>query len=125
MEHKAKSIRPFIGARNFDLSRSFYRDLGFQESILSYNMSYFDTGGPGFYLQDAYVRDWVDNTMVFLEVDDVGRYWNELSALDLTTKYAGVKLTPIREYDWGRECFIHDPSGILWHFGEFYRNVLP
>ena len=124
MEHKAKSIRPFIGARNFDLSRSFYRDLGFQESILSYNMSYFDTGGLGFYLQDAYVRDWVDNTMVFLEVDDVGRYWNELSALDLETKYPGVKLTPIREYDWGRECFIHDPSGILWHFGEFYRNVL-
>ncbi|MBP6827666.1 MAG: hypothetical protein KA165_13980, partial [Saprospiraceae bacterium] len=106
MEHKAKSIRPFIGARNFDLSRSFYRDLGFQESILSHNMSYFDTGGLGFYLQDAYVRDWVDNSMIFLEVDDVGRYWNELSALYLTTKYAGVKLTPIREYDWGRECFV-------------------
>ena len=123
MEHKATSIRPFIGAKNFDLSRSFYRDLGFEESIVAPNMSYFNTEGLGFYLQDAYVRDWIDNTMIFLEVDDVGRYWNELLALDLTAKYSGVKLTPIREYDWGKECFLHDPSGILWHFGTFYTDT--
>ncbi|WP_128547058.1 VOC family protein [Larkinella soli] len=121
MEHKAKSIRPFIGARNYDRSRRFYRDLGFQESVLSAQMSYFHTDGLGFYLQDAHVPDWIDNTMVFLEVDDVGRYWNELLALDLPARYEGVRLTPIREHDWGRECFLHDPSGILWHFGEFYR----
>jgi catechol 2,3-dioxygenase-like lactoylglutathione lyase family enzyme len=121
MEHKARSIRPFIGAENFELSRSFYRDLGFQEKVLAYNMSYFQTDGLGFYLQDAYVKDWIDNTMIFLEVEDVGRHWNELLALDLTTKYKRVKLTPIRVNDWGRECFVHDPSGILWHFGEFYK----
>ena len=121
MEHKAISIRPFIGAKNFDLSRSFYRDLGFEETILSPDMSVFKIDGLSFYLQDAYVRDWIDNTMIFLEVDDVGRYWNELSALNLTTKYKGVKLKPIREEDWGRECFLHDPSGILWHFGEFFK----
>src|SRR4026207_1307525 len=97
MKHKAKSIRPFIGAKNFELSRSFYRDLGFQESVLTPDMSYFKTEGIGFYIQDAYVQDWIDNTMIFLEVDDVSRYWSELLALDLTTKYTGVKLTPIRE----------------------------
>jgi hypothetical protein len=57
--------------------------------------------------------------MIFLEVDDVDLYWKELLALNLTTKYRGVKLTPIRELDWGKECFLHDPSGILWHFGQF------
>lgn len=124
MEHKAISIRPFIGAKNFDLSRNFYRDLGLKESVLSDNMSYFHTDGLGFYLQDAYVQDWVDNSMIFLEVEDVSRYWMELLALDLTSRYDGVKLTPIREYEWGRECFIHDPSGILWHIGEFYGSTL-
>lgn len=122
MEHRAISIRPFIGAKDFELSRSFYRDLGFQESILSHNMSVFKTGGLAFYLQDAYVQDWIDNSMIFLEVDDIDRYWNELLALDLTAKYKSVKLTPIRKYDWGRECFMHDPSGILWHFGEFLNK---
>jgi len=120
MEHKAISIRPFIGAKNYDLSRNFYRDLGFQERVLSQGMCYFKTEGLGFYLQDAFVQDWVDNSMIFLEVEDVSQYWKDLLALDLTSRYDGVKLTPIREYDWGRECFMHDPSGILWHIGEFY-----
>jgi hypothetical protein len=121
MNIKAISIRPFIGAENFELSRSFYRDLGFQETILSRKMSVFKKEGLGFYLQDAYVRDWIDNTMIFLEVEDVGRYWDELLALDLEAKYKSAKLTPIRDHDWGRECYLHDPSGILWHFGEFLK----
>jgi catechol 2,3-dioxygenase-like lactoylglutathione lyase family enzyme len=120
MNHKAKSIRPFIGAKDFEQSRSFYRDLGFQETVLSSNMSVFKTENIAFYLQDAYVKDWIDNSMIFLEVDDVDRYWKELLALDLPAKYAGVRLTPIRNNDWGRECFLHDPAGILWHFGEFF-----
>lgn len=122
MEHKAISIRPFIGAKDFELSRSFYSDLGFKESILSPNISLFETGQLGFYLQDAFVKDWIDNTMVFLEVDDVGRFYNELLALNLTSKYTNVKLVPVRADHWGNECFLHDPSGVLWHFGEFNRS---
>ena len=119
MEHKAKSIRPFIGAKNYEVSRKFYLDLGFRENILSQNMSYFNTGEIGFYLQDAFVKDWIDNSMIFMEVADVKQFWAELEALDLPSKYDQVKLVPIRELPWGRECFLHDPSGVLWHFGEF------
>jgi len=122
MEHKAVSIRPFIGAKNFEVSRSFYRDLGFQEVILGPNFSYFRTEGIGFYLQDAYVKDWIDNSMIFMEVDSVERYYNELLALDLHSKYEGVKLVPTQVLHWGKECFLHDPSGILWHFGEFFHK---
>lgn len=121
MKHIAKSVRAFIGARNFDESRLFYSDLGFRETILSKQLSYFEISDTlGFYLQDAYVKDWVDNSMLFVEVDDVNRYWNELQKLELHEKYANVRLTPIREEVWGRECFMHDPSGILWHFGQFH-----
>ena len=119
MEHKAKSLRAFIGSKDFEVSRRFYRDLGFDENLLFHNMSLFHVNGLAFYLQDAYVKDWIENTMLFLEVDDVDRYWKELSALDLPARYEGVKLTPIKTYDWGKECFLHDPSGVLWHFGEF------
>ncbi len=113
MQHNAKSIRPFIGARDFETSRQFYKDLGFEESVVSNGMSFFRTDGLGFYLQDAYVKDWVDNTMLFLEVDDVERHWSELKALNLPARYENVRLTPIRREHWGKECFLHDPSGIL------------
>lgn len=122
MLHNIKSIRPFIGAKDYQVSRNFYRDLGFEEHVISNGMSVFIASGIQFYLQDYYAKDWVDNTMVFLEVDNVERYWNELSALGLPAKYAHVRLTGIRNEEWGRECFLHDPSGILWHFGQFHSR---
>jgi len=123
MEHHAKSIRPFIGAKNFELSREFYRTLGFDEKVISPNMSLFTTGELAFYLQDAYVKDWIDNTMIFLEVNNVSRYFQELTALDLPGKYPEARVSPIKVDYWGRECFLHDPSGILWHFGEFFNQT--
>jgi catechol 2,3-dioxygenase-like lactoylglutathione lyase family enzyme len=122
MKHQARSIRPFIGAKDFDISRNFYRDIGFEEVLISPAMSLFKVNEMGFYLQNAYVKDWVDNTMVFLEVDDADRYFKELSALNLTEKYECVRLTPVRVDYWGKECFVHDPSGNLWHFGEFFKK---
>ncbi|MES2645953.1 MAG: glyoxalase [Bacteroidota bacterium] len=120
MKHNATSLRPFIGSKNFEISRQFYKDLGFSETVLSNNMSVFRvTETLCFYLQDAYVKDWIDNTMLFLEVDDVNRYYNELQNLALDKKYEHVRLSPIAVNDWGKECFLHDPSGILWHFGTF------
>jgi len=120
MKHNATSIRPFIGAANFEESRLFYRDLGFEESVISGQLSYFRvTPQLGFYLQHAYVKDWVDNTMLFLEVDHVEDHYRQLQELELSQKYKNVRLIPIKENDWGKEYFLHDPSGILWHFGQF------
>lgn len=122
MIHPSKSIRAFIGAKDFEVSRNFYKDLGFEESVISNDMSYFKIFETlGFYLQKAYVKDWVDNTMLFVEVEDVEAYYAELQNLDLSKKYEKVRLVPIRHEDWGSECFLHDPSGILWHFGEFKK----
>ena len=122
MNHKAISIRPFLGAKDFEVSRKIYHDLGFQETVLFHTMSLFRSEHLGFYLQDAYVKDWVDNTMIFMEVQNVDQFFAELLSLKLETKYKGVKLKPIQEFNWGRECFLHDPSGILWHFGEFAKQ---
>lgn len=120
MKQNIKSIRPFIGAKNFSLSRAFYRDLGFEETVLERNLSVFKKQEIAFYLQDYYSKEWIENTMIFIEVEDVDSYWEELLSLNFQEKYETAKLTPIRTMDWGKECFVHDPSGILWHFGEFF-----
>ena len=121
LNQKDIAIRPFIGAKDYQKSRDFYLDLGFEESILSDNMSVFEKEPIGFYLQRAYVKDWIDNTMVFVEVEDVDLYWKELFDSGLTSKYQGTRLTTVQQFDWGKECFLHDPSGILWHFGQFNK----
>jgi len=120
MKQKAIAIRPFIGAKNFEESRSFYLDLGFIETGLGPDLSLFQWGELGFYLQKYYAKEWVENTMVFFQVENVTAVWDELVALELQKKYKEVKLIPIRIEIWGRECFLHDPSGILLHFGQFH-----
>jgi hypothetical protein len=122
MPSQVLSIRPFIGAKDFAVSRSFYRALGFSEAVLSPSMSYFALQGVGFYLQNYYVQDWVDNTMLFLEVADVEQYWADLATLDLPGQYEGVRIMPIQQEAWGKEGFINDPSGVLWHIGEFTHS---
>lgn len=119
MEYNVHSIRPFIGARDFEESRDFYRELGFTETSLGPKMSLFQNKKVGFYLQDAYVQDWVDNTMIFLEIEDLDNVYRDVLALNLKARYPSVALIPIREENWGREFFIHDPSGNLWHYGAF------
>ncbi len=120
MNYQATSIRTFIGAKNFEESRTFYRELAFQEVEISEKMCLFKVNEHlAFYLQDYYLKDWIDNSMVFLEVDDVEKCWEDLKQRELHYKYEHVKLSPIKTWDWGRECFLHDPSGILWHFGQF------
>lgn len=120
MSHPStKSIRPFIGAKDYQESLRFYETVGFEIIPIGDNMSYLHYGTTGFYLQDAYVKDWVDNTMVFLEVKDAYGFLATLEAKRLPESFAGVRLSKMVENDWGREFFLHDPSGILWHIGTF------
>jgi len=119
-----KSIRTFIGAKDYQKSRQFYNELGFTEFEIDAKMCYFEVNESlGFYLQDYYVKDWINNSMVFLEVDNVDECAKELLAKGLHEKYEHVRFTEIKDFDWGREMFMHDPSGVLWHFGEFVDNA--
>jgi hypothetical protein len=123
MNHPAKSIRPFIGAKNYKESILFYATLGFSVHSLGSQMSVVKVNEQlSFYLQDAYVKDWVDNTMLFLEVEDLQHHWEAMKVLGLPDKFPGVRLSEIKINDWGSEFFLHDPSGILWHFGVFKQN---
>jgi catechol 2,3-dioxygenase-like lactoylglutathione lyase family enzyme len=121
MDYTPKSIRTFIGAKDFEESKTFYEDLGFTIISIAGNMVYIKVSDSiGFYLQKAYVKKWVDNSMIFLEVDDLDQCYEDVKARGLVDKYKLVRLSDIKELEWGREFFLHDPSGVLWHFGHFY-----
>ena len=124
MNYRPKTIRTFIGAKNYNESREFYRALGFEEVIIDKKMCLFKVNeNLGFYLQDHYVKSWVNNSMIFLEVDDVDNCAEELLSKGLHDKYKYVRFTEIKQFDWGRELFMHDPSGVLWHFCEFNKQI--
>jgi len=119
MKPTITSLRPFLGAQNFEQSQAFYKELGFEETVIDQTMSVFKIDAFAFYLQRAYVKDWVDNTMLFLEVSDPESVLQEVLKKDLPSRYPKVRVSKMVYTDWGMEFFVHDPSGILWHIGSF------
>lgn len=119
MSNQFRRVRPFLGSKDFGKSRDFYRELGFEEQVVSETMSVFHSGDVWFYLQRYYVKDWVNNTMIFLEVEELDQHHQAVTEMELTKKYPGVKLSSIQDNDWGREFFLHDPAGNLLHIGRF------
>jgi catechol 2,3-dioxygenase-like lactoylglutathione lyase family enzyme len=119
MKLAIKSLRPFIGTKDHNISRAFYTDLGFEEVVIGADLSLFTLDQCSFYLQNYYLKDWIENTMIFLEVNDVYETYHHLETIALHKKYDGVKLVPVRKESWGQECFMLDPAGVLIHFGSF------
>jgi hypothetical protein len=120
MPYAPKSIRPFIGSKDYQQSRNFYKALGFEERVLGDKMCLFKVNeNLGFYLQDAYVADWVDNSMIVLEVEDLDAVAEDMFAKALADQFPGVRFSGPKQFDWGRELYMHDPAGVLWHFCEF------
>lgn len=120
MNSSAKAIIPFLGSKDFQESCAFYELLGFEVKLISKGFARtYINGKISFYLQGAYSKEWCENTMVFLEVEDLENQLETILKLDLPEKFPGVKLSQIKKNDWGDEFFLHDPAGILWHFGFF------
>ena len=116
------SLRTFIGAKNYAISKQFYTEIGFEIHDIDSGMCLIRIkGNLCFYLQNAYVKDWINNSMLFLEVEDLDAFYVWMLEKKLTHIFKGVRITEIRNESWGREFFMHDPSGVLWHFGNFKK----
>ena len=122
MNYQATSIRPFIGSKDFNESRAFYTELGFQEITIEPKMSLFKVNEHlAFYLQAYYTKDWIENTMFVIEVDDIDTCYADILSKNLSDKYPSIKLTNIKYWDWGKEIHLLDPAGVLLHFCEFKK----
>jgi catechol 2,3-dioxygenase-like lactoylglutathione lyase family enzyme len=116
--------RPFIPARDFALSKNFYETLGF-EKLLDGDVAIFRADSGGFILQPYYEKDWAENFMMQLMVDDLDAWWGHIDALDLPEKFNVPPPRAPAMQPWGlRIAYVVDPSGVLWHIGERRKGVV-
>ena len=105
-------IKAFVPAKDFDLSKRFYQDLGFELAWDSDDLATLRTGEDAFLLQKFYSKEHADNFMMHLLVDDVEAWWRR--AKDVAAKY-GVKAAPPEDRPWAQRAFtLIDPTGVLW-----------
>lgn len=110
--------RPFLPARDFELSRDFYEALGF-EKLLDADVAIFQIGRSSFILQRYYQREWAENCMMQLMVDDLDAWWAHIQSLDLPGRFGVGAPKPPAMQPWGlRIAYVFDPAGVLWHVAQ-------
>jgi uncharacterized glyoxalase superfamily protein PhnB len=116
--------RPFMPARDFELSKRFYEALGF-DKVLDSEVAIFNAGSGGFILQRHYQKDWAENFMMQLMVDDLDAWWAHLNSLDLPGAFGVPPPKPPAIQPWGlRIAYVVDPSGVLWHVAQRREGAL-
>ena len=115
----ALDLKTFIPARDFALSRKFYRDIGFRENFANSEVAEFEYGSFRFLLQNYYVQEFAASFMMQLLVTDTAAWWSRLMALELPQRYPGILLRPPTIQPWGLKIlYLSDPTGVLWHIAE-------
>jgi hypothetical protein len=116
---KILKLMPFVPAEDFELSRRFYRDLGFHESWGDDQICEFEIEGYRFLLQKFYVKEHAGNFMMSLLVEDAAKWWEYIQSADLAKKYDLCMASPPVLQPWGlRVLYLADPSGVLWHISD-------
>ena len=116
-------IKAFVPSKDFELSKRFYADLGFEMAWSSDDLAYFHAGGSSFLLQRFYVREHAKCFMMHLLVEDVEAWWRHVSSQQLGQKY-GVRVIPPGDRPWGiRDFTVDDPTGVLWRIGQRIENA--
>ena len=113
------TVRPFLPAKDFERSKQFYEALGFTKLLDVSEVAIFQIGSSSFLLQNRFVKEWAENAMMQLMVDDLDVWWSRISNLDLPGRF-GVPLPKAPAVQpWGlRVAYVVDPSGVLWHFAQ-------
>ena len=114
------AMRPFVPAKDFGKSQQFYEALGFQVTSLGDKVADVQLSSKraafSFVLQDFYVKEFAENLMMHLLVEDLDGWWQHINSLSLDQRFGVRAPRPPRLESWGlRVAYLWDPAGVLWH----------
>jgi catechol 2,3-dioxygenase-like lactoylglutathione lyase family enzyme len=111
-------VKAFVPAKDFELSKRFYQDLGFDLVWSDDHLAYFRHGSSRFLLQNFYNETHAGNFMMHLLVEDADAWWRHVQDQGLPAKY-GVHAEPPADRDGTmRDFVLVDPTGVLWRVGQ-------
>ena len=117
--YKVLDLKTFLPAKDFELSKRFYRDLGFQEKWGDDQVCELEIGAYRFLLQKFYVKEHAENYMMSLLVENADTWWEHIKSVGLIEKYNLSMAKAPELQPWGlRVLYLTDPSGVLWHIAD-------
>lgn len=116
MSPTIKSLRVYVPAKNFELSRRFYAALGFRMTEGFGGTLDCELGGHQFRLQDYYQKAWADNCMMVLDIDSAAAWHEHVQSVLAGDRFPGARCTPPEAVGESSVLHVWDPSGVLLVF---------
>ncbi len=117
---QASDLRTFIPSQDFVLSKDFYSALGCELEWSDENLALFNLAGSRFYVQRYYVKDWAENCMLHISVQDAGQCFSDISGLIDSGRFPLARVTAPKQEPYGAlVTYVWDPSGVLLHLAQW------
>ncbi len=106
----------YTPAEDFELSKRFYSDLGFEMTEGWGGTMDCRLGGAAFRLQNYYVKDWAENFMMKFRVEDVQAWHEHAKAVIDNGSFGNARVSDPEMI--GDTAIVHvwDPCGVLLIF---------
>jgi hypothetical protein len=111
-----KDFKVYMPAKDFEQSKRFYVALGFTMSEGWGGTADFELNGHQFRLQNYYVKDWAENFMVVMGVDDVEAWHQHARQIAESGEFKNIRINPPEPVDDALVLHVTDPSGVLLIF---------
>ncbi|MEM7054254.1 MAG: hypothetical protein AAF446_06860 [Pseudomonadota bacterium] len=119
-ELNVHDIKPFIGAKDFEVSKKFYLALGWRLTYDSPSLSVFELAGHRFYLQNFYAEEWCSNSMLHISVENVSAWLSHAKTVFASPDFPSEARMEhlIKDEGYANTFHVWDPSGVLLHFAQ-------
>ena len=112
------SLEPFVpSGNNFEGSKQFFLELGFKINWDAGDYISFERDGCKFILQKFTNKEFAENFMISVHVNNAQEFWDEVNEKQLEQKF-GIRLGKPAQMPYGKEVNIIDLAGVCWHFVE-------
>ncbi|MBN8482615.1 MAG: glyoxalase [Xanthomonadales bacterium] len=120
MDLAISDLRPFIPAKDFAVSKAFYEALGWVVEYEDPELALLANAERRFYLQRGYLKEWAENTMLFIPVADAVASFEAIRAVLETRRFGDARVAPPRQQPYGAlVTHVWDPAGVLLHLAQW------
>ncbi|MEX1106487.1 MAG: hypothetical protein WEB78_09835 [Ilumatobacteraceae bacterium] len=111
-------VRPFVPAVDFHQSLAFYTALGWTTLWSDDDgLALLSLAGSQLMLQDFYVKDWAENSMLVVEVADAAAWYRHIGRVLADGDLGNARVAEPQQKEWGAlVTYVWDPCGVLLHF---------
>ena len=115
---KFLSLEPFVpSGSNFEASKQLFLELGFNINWDAGDYIGFEKDGCKFILQNFTNREFAENFMISVKIENAEEFWKAVADKKLPEKF-GIRISKPTRQPYGIEVNIIDIAGVCWHFVE-------